>query len=509
MGALFYHRRSVALIAAAAFLAAASLSPAEDPAQAPARYRFEPGQKLLYKITSTENLAKKADDEPQRKTETQWHVYVVRANDDGSRRLLVRRSEKMLTYPNAAAKPGLGAVLWKILTEGPAADPSKPRVDFENSLMGYVDLTPSGTFEKNPSLGSYASYSLQPEELFCQLPADGRAPGQWWEYEGPASRETFKLTFAPAEDGTVAITGSKSLPDDVNYDLTREVNYRFDSRRGLIDKIVVDTKYVVRGEKGHARSTVELVSEEKLDPAAMAAFAAEADAYIAASEAYSKSYEAAEAARTRDECKATFDQARAELTAARDAAKDADIRALYEAKLKSHDEQLDYELRGAQEREELYAMPPVDWETTDIDGKPQKLVDYRGKVLVMDFWYRGCGHCIKALPKIKRLAARYQDKPVVVMGINNDTKDEDAKFVIETFDLRYPTLRNGSISKSYHVSGWPSLVVLDQSGRVAQFHVGNSDDLEEKVAAAVDELLAHPVPAETSADPPAPAPTAP
>ena len=43
-----------------------------------------------------------------------------------------------------------------------------------------------------------------------------------------------------------------------------------------------------------------------------------------------------------------------------------------------------------------------DWEAKGIDGTVHRLSEYRGKVVVMDFWYRGCGWCMGAMPKIKR-----------------------------------------------------------------------------------------------------------
>ena len=80
-----------------------------------------------------------------------------------------------------------------------------------------------------------------------------------------------------------------------------------------------------------------------------------------------------------------------------------------------------------------------------------------------------------------------------MLGVNNDTKDANARHVIEAFDLKYPSIRNGDISKSYGVSVWPTLIVLDQSGRVALFHSGNSANLVAEVSRTVDELLAKPV----------------
>jgi peroxiredoxin len=56
----------------------------------------------------------------------------------------------------------------------------------------------------------------------------------------------------------------------------------------------------------------------------------------------------------------------------------------------------------------------------DVDGKPFRLGDYRGKVVVLDFWYRGCGWCIKAMPQLNALAGQFEGRPVALLGMNTD-----------------------------------------------------------------------------------------
>jgi thiol-disulfide isomerase/thioredoxin len=176
-----------------------------------------------------------------------------------------------------------------------------------------------------------------------------------------------------------------------------------------------------------------------------------------------------------------------------DASTIPEFKELYANRLALHKRDGRWALEEVDERAELYAREPLDWETTDFDERPQRLVDYRGKVVVLDFWYRGCGHCIKGLPKIKALAAKYDGKSVAVLGVNNDSEDADARHVIKAFDLKYPSIRDGEISKDYGVSAWPTLIVLDQSGRVAFFHSGNTANLFDEISRVVDDLLAKPV----------------
>ena len=130
-----------------------------------------------------------------------------------------------------------------------------------------------------------------------------------------------------------------------------------------------------------------------------------------------------------------------------------------------------------------------DWSAQDLDGKEWKLSDLKGKVVVMDFWYRGCGWCMYAMPQVRQLSVDYKDKPVVFFGMNTDQKEDDAKFVVKEFDLKYPIIKATGIPEKYGVQGFPTLVIVDQNGKVRAFDVGYSPDLHDKVAKKLDELL--------------------
>ena len=110
-------------------------------------------------------------------------------------------------------------------------------------------------------------------------------------------------------------------------------------------------------------------------------------------------------------------------------------------------------------------------------------------MLVLDFWYRGCGWCMRAMPQVKEVARHYRGRPVAVFGMNNDRKEEDARFVVEKMALEYPVLRSEELPARYGVTGFPTLVVIDREGKIADVHIGYSDHLFEDVTATVDRLL--------------------
>jgi thiol-disulfide isomerase/thioredoxin len=162
-------------------------------------------------------------------------------------------------------------------------------------------------------------------------------------------------------------------------------------------------------------------------------------------------------------------------------------------KIKSDLKNLDANFRYAQEENDhtdsVVNKPAPTWTTTDLDGQKHALEDYRGKVVALDFWYRGCGWCMRAMPQIKALADQFRGQPVVILGMNTDQQDKDAKFVVDKLQLNYPTLHATGIPEKYDVQGFPTFIVIDQKGIVRARHVGYSPTLREEMAKTISNLL--------------------
>jgi thiol-disulfide isomerase/thioredoxin len=143
----------------------------------------------------------------------------------------------------------------------------------------------------------------------------------------------------------------------------------------------------------------------------------------------------------------------------------------------------------------MIGQPPTYWSTIDLDGTPHALADYRGKVVVLDFWFAGCGPCLDAIPKMIALAEEFKQEPVVILGINTDTGEEEARRqrVLDAVQLTYPTLRDAHdgvcIHETYKVSAWPTMIVLDQHGVVQHVHCGNMPWLKGALAGEIRELI--------------------
>jgi RNA polymerase sigma factor (sigma-70 family) len=127
-----------------------------------------------------------------------------------------------------------------------------------------------------------------------------------------------------------------------------------------------------------------------------------------------------------------------------------------------------------------------DFEGQGVDGKPLKLSDYRGQVVVLAYWFSTCGPCLRAIPDERELAAKMKGRPFTLLGIVTDGRADDARKVIEAEKITWPNLLVGGdkVAQQYHVSGNPSYFVLDAAGVIrSKGHILPSqlDQLVEKL----------------------------
>lgn len=140
-------------------------------------------------------------------------------------------------------------------------------------------------------------------------------------------------------------------------------------------------------------------------------------------------------------------------------------------------------------RELTVGKPAPEIEGKDVDGRPMKLSDHRGKVVVLAWWATWCGGCMAAIPDEKALIRRMEGKPFIFLGINGDEDPERIKAQIRErgipWDSWYDGGANGPISTRWDITGWPTVYVLDRDG-VIRFKYGHEQD---KIAEAVESLL--------------------
>ncbi|MGH8370256.1 MAG: thioredoxin-like domain-containing protein, partial [Gammaproteobacteria bacterium] len=112
----------------------------------------------------------------------------------------------------------------------------------------------------------------------------------------------------------------------------------------------------------------------------------------------------------------------------------------------------------------------LDWINTG--GKPVRLSDLRGKVVVLDFWTYGCINCFHIIPDLKKLEAKYGDS-LVIIGVHSakfatEGKTAHIAAIVQRYGLTHPVVndRKLQIWNEYGATGWPTLTVIDPVGYV-------------------------------------------
>ena len=116
-------------------------------------------------------------------------------------------------------------------------------------------------------------------------------------------------------------------------------------------------------------------------------------------------------------------------------------------------------------------LPDFPVGTVDLDGKPILLEDYRGKVVLLDFWAVSCGPCVGEIPNIKRVYEKYHDKGFEVVGVSLDTDKKLLREFIDNEGLPWRQIQDnsgfrGEIAKQYGIRSIPTPFLLDRTGRV-------------------------------------------
>jgi thiol-disulfide isomerase/thioredoxin len=455
------------------------------------RYKFTVGEELVYREEQHEMPQPGEPADKQRGIrEGHWRVWVVDQNRDGSWRLVIWHDLRLLRI----------------------APKAKPVERFANRILAYCDIFPDGRILPNDTLGDWGQipHLVDPCALFIPLPANGSVAANGWSAAMPGcalperGERTFKCSIdanAKCAKGSLAINCTEHDPMHAIYDQTESRRCLFDVASGrLLEYTRASDEFASRKMKTRSqhRLIFKLESVGHRPLSWIKQLNEESQRFFAVKTEYDRLCVACDRTRTVDECQAQRARARDLLTANSKSAAVEPVREQYAKLLKNDDTDATVALEDVKFRETLYSRGPADWELISFDGFKHRLKDYRGKVVVLDFWFGNCGWCVKSYPQIKQVAKEYNDRGVVVLGMNTDAgpQEENALAVIRNMDLRYTNLKAVPALPSYedkrgkHYMGYPTLFVLDQTGRISDIHVGYKPDLASRVGETIDRLLA-------------------
>jgi thiol-disulfide isomerase/thioredoxin len=129
-----------------------------------------------------------------------------------------------------------------------------------------------------------------------------------------------------------------------------------------------------------------------------------------------------------------------------------------------------------------------DFTLPDAEGKPVKLSDLRGSVVLIDFWATWCGPCIRAMPAMEKFHNDFKDKGVRVIGINTwENDDADPVKFKKDKGLTYGLLLKGDpVAEAWGVAGIPAFVVIGKDGVVLYSNSGYGPAVERAIREAIE-----------------------
>lgn len=117
----------------------------------------------------------------------------------------------------------------------------------------------------------------------------------------------------------------------------------------------------------------------------------------------------------------------------------------------------------------------ADFALKTLDGKTVKLSDYKGKIVIIDFWATWCPPCRKGIPDLVEIQKQYKEN-VVVIGISLDQENtiKDLAPFIKQYGINYPVvLGDQKVVMDYgNIQAIPTSFIVDQAGNIVDTHVG-------------------------------------
>jgi len=141
----------------------------------------------------------------------------------------------------------------------------------------------------------------------------------------------------------------------------------------------------------------------------------------------------------------------------------------------------------------IKGMPAApDFELTDLDGNTHRLADYRGRVVVVNFWATWCPPCRAEMPSMQRAWEQLRKQKVQMLGVDVG-EDEDTVFrFLADYPVEFPLLMDtdSGVVEQWSVRGLPSTYILDGQGRIVYRAIGGREWDDPRLLAKVRALIA-------------------
>lgn len=148
---------------------------------------------------------------------------------------------------------------------------------------------------------------------------------------------------------------------------------------------------------------------------------------------------------------------------------------------------LNYGAANKAEKELVKGKPAPNFSLKGIDGKPVSLSNFKGRIIVLDFWGTWCGPCIQELPKLKSAYEKYKSK-VNFMGIACNENEDDWRKAVAEHGLNWTQAINAGdndVSVLYGVMAFPTKIIIDKELNIVKRFTGATEEFYQ----ALDDLV--------------------
>ncbi len=114
----------------------------------------------------------------------------------------------------------------------------------------------------------------------------------------------------------------------------------------------------------------------------------------------------------------------------------------------------------------------IDFSLKDMSGNEQKLSDYRGKTVVLNFFATWCQPCIDEAPELEAFGTDYQDAELLIIAKGETTKRMEKYISQSNSKLTYLLDTKEEVSKEYSVIGQPETIIIDENGIIVERFTG-------------------------------------
>lgn len=126
-----------------------------------------------------------------------------------------------------------------------------------------------------------------------------------------------------------------------------------------------------------------------------------------------------------------------------------------------------------------YKLEVPDFELKDVYGNKINLLDYKGKIIFVNFWTSWCDSCLFEIPDLNEINNEYKDKDVVILAISVMETETTIGNFVEAYDygLKFLLDLDGEVAKLYGAEGYPTTFVIDKNGKL---YDKKSDSIDKK-----------------------------